>query len=97
MGAILSAAMLGHQPDPAQYYPAMAREAVLLRALKEACKEIEQWAAYAFRSEGDSQVDFERMWQHDDKATYDKWEALKTVAGLELTELVEPVLSGDNE
>lgn len=90
MGAILQSAMdslAAARPDPAHHYAALAREAVLLKALREACKEIETWAAYAFRSEGDSQVEFERMWSHDDKATYEKWEALKRVAGLELTEL----------
>ena len=79
-------------PLQAQHYTALAREAELLKALREACAEIEQWAAHAFRSPGNSQVEFEQFWRADDKATFAKWEALKTVAGLPLTDWTpEPV------
>lgn len=90
MGRILSAAMLGHTPDPLQHYSALAHESQLLKALREACAEIEQWAGYAFRVKGQSQADFERAWSTEsasDAAHYAKWCELKTVAGMALTDL----------
>lgn len=95
MGRILSAAMLGHKPDPLQHYSALAHESQLLLALREACAEIEKWAGHAFRVAGQSQAEFERAWRDEsatDEAHYDKWCELKTVAGLALTDLsTEPL------
>lgn len=98
MGAILSAAMLGRLPDPVQHYGTLAREAVLVKALRDACAEIEQWAGYAFRVAGHSQADFERAWSTESNADaehYFRWCELKTVAGLKLTDLSTEPAWGD--
>ena len=92
MGAALP---MQAQPLPTaalSHYTALAREAELLKALREACAEIEQWATHAFRMGDMTQAQFERMWLSEDRPSYQRWETLKYVAGLPFTNLMpEPV------
>lgn len=86
------------QPQPLRtaasamaHYSGLAREAVLLQALREACKVIEDSARDAFFRTGMTQQEFERAWRADELQRWGQWSSLKTAAGLPHT---QPELAG---
>ena len=83
-----------HLPESArkvQHYTALAHEAELLHALRSACAVIEASARDSFWRKHMSQVDFELSWRADEPERHEQWEALKSVAGLTLTDLNPPM------
>lgn len=76
------------------HYTALAREAALLSALREACNLIEASAKDAFFRTGMSQQEFEEHWRHDELQRWGHWTRLKEVAGMEQT---RPELAGGDD
>lgn len=68
------------------HYSGLAREAVLLQALIQACAEIESSARDSYQMPGMSQALFEDHWRFNEPKRWATWQRLKTVAGLPLTE-----------
>ena len=68
------------------HYSAMANEATMLQALREACKVIEDSARDAFFRTGMTQQEFEQSWRADELQRWGQWCRLKTVAGLPHTQ-----------
>ena len=64
----------------AAHYTALAREAELLSALRQAVEHIDLWASWAFRPVGCTVEDFHRAWKADEHASWVLTERLRAIA-----------------
>lgn len=86
MGTLHNVTQLPTAAHALAHYSAMANEATLLQALREACKVIEDSARDAFFRTGMTQQEFEQSWRADELQRWGQWCRLKTVAGLPHTQ-----------
>lgn len=67
----------------AAHYTALAREAELLSALRQAVAHIELWASWAFRPVGSTVDNFHAAWRAEEHSSWVLTERLRAIAGME--------------